>query len=183
MPTQISSTNHLWTSILVGPFAFAHISYTSVSRPQCCFYVLMIMIFNVMCLMQDEVNSAPLITMKKRRLQETRARLYHCDIVTVPINITNFHWTGIVFSWKLKYISYYDSYHKSGKRYINALQNFLIKYMPEENVLVTWDDWNIVYQSNETPHQSNGYDCGVFWLWTIRCIFLVSKKHRHPAPT
>ena len=53
--------------------------------------------------------------------------------------------------------------------------------MPKENALGTWDDWNIIYQSDETPHQLNGYDCGVFWLWTVRCKLLVSKKYRHPA--
>lgn len=146
------------------------------SKPQCLFYAAMRVIFNVMRLMQEQGEETPLINSRKRTLSPNRTPIYQSDIVTVPINTTNTHWSGIVFSWKLKYMEYCDSCHLTGRKFIEALQDFLIKYMPEDNSFVAWDDWNIEYTSLETPRQLNGYDCGVFWLWTVRCKLLVSKE-------
>jgi len=102
------------------------------------------------------------------------------DIIIIPINIQNEHWTMISVSKKMKTINYYDSlgcYKRwHGGEFIDAVLTFMQQYETKQNGN-KFDacEWTVrtskeMYETDvftekytEAP-QKNGFDCGLFVL-------------------
>eukprot|EP00941_MAST-03F_sp_MAST-3F-sp1_P003790 g3790.t1 len=92
--------------------------------------------------------------------------LFKKDIILVPINLHNSHWTWAAIFPKKKRIHYYDSMSGNGRQYLKALFRYLkdekedkkkrFKDSPEFEE----EGWTL--SSESCPQQQNGYDCGVF---------------------
>ena len=90
------------------------------------------------------------------------------------MNIDRTHWVCAVAFMQEKRIQYYDSFGADGMEYLRAI----MQYIKDEHMdkkkspLPDEADWKLVPCQSDTPHQLNGYDCGVF-----TCMFadFVSK--------
>ncbi|RDB29604.1 Sentrin-specific protease 1 [Hypsizygus marmoreus] len=93
--------------------------------------------------------------------------IFSKDVVLIPINHSNAHWTGAAINFRRKRIESYDS---MGTRR-NIVFKLLRKYLDAEHQnkkkkpfdFTGWEDYSL-----EEPLQENGYDCGVF-----TCQFLL----------
>ncbi|RDX56113.1 cysteine proteinase [Lentinus brumalis] len=88
--------------------------------------------------------------------------IFSKDIILIPINHGNAHWTAAAINFRKKRIEAYDSMnmnpspvHKALRQYLNA-EHMDKKKKPFD--FTGWED----YVQPETPQQENGYDCGVF---------------------
>ena len=82
------------------------------------------------------------------------------EILIIPHNIRNIHWTISVVYLKRKEIVYYDSYHEAN---LNILEK-IFQALNSENLAafgfeLNRPEWKLDYAIN-TPLQTNGVDCG-----------------------
>ncbi|KAH7104166.1 cysteine proteinase [Auriculariales sp. MPI-PUGE-AT-0066] len=99
-----------------------------------------------------------------------RIDIFAKDVVLVPVNHSNSHWTAGAINFRSKRIESYDS---MGIRRPNVLQ-MLRKYvefesMDKRKTKFDWTDWTDYDAGEDAPGQENCYDCGVF-----TCQFLES---------
>ena len=101
---------------------------------------------------------------KVRRWTQKLGDIFDMDKVFVPINIGNSHWTVAVIDMTNKRIEYFDSKHDPGKKYVEAL----FQYLKDEHQrkkgepLPDEKNWELLDHIKDCPYQSNKYDCGVF---------------------
>ncbi|KAJ3551215.1 hypothetical protein NM688_g4829 [Phlebia brevispora] len=92
--------------------------------------------------------------------------IFSKDVVLIPINHNNAHWTGAAINFRRKRIESYDSMGMERghllRKYLDA-EHRDKKKKPFD--FTGWEDYTL----EETPQQENGYDCGVF-----TCQFLES---------
>jgi len=87
--------------------------------------------------------------------------IFSKDVVLIPINHSNAHWTGAAINFRQKRIESYDS---MGMRRDNVFK-LLRLYLDAEHMnkkkkpfdFAGWEDYSL-----EEPQQENGFDCGVF---------------------
>ena len=91
------------------------------------------------------------------------------DIILVPINIGDTHWTLVCVFIKKKEIYYIDSMLSKGQTYLRCILSYLyeshLDLLNEELEVETWKLFS--YSPNneknkESYYQKNGYDCGVY---------------------
>ncbi|KAA1468571.1 cysteine proteinase [Dentipellis sp. KUC8613] len=106
-----------------------------------------------------------------------RIDIFSKDVILIPINHNNSHWTGAAINFRQKRVESYDSMgmnrrevHKLLREYIDA-EHRNKKKKPFD--FTGWQD----YSPENTPQQENGYDCGVF-----TCQFLESLARGEDAP-
>jgi Ulp1 family protease len=111
-----------------------------------------------------------------------------CDLLFIPINTANAHWTLVVVDLKAKQLQYYDSFHHENSLTPNAIrhlanvrQYLLDDYLrwlssrtelPAPARLLDLREWHdVIGQDMDPPSPqqptSNYYDCGFFMLRTI----------------
>ena len=104
----------------------------------------------------------------------------HYDTLYIPTNLSGQHWTGLIIDTTKKHVMYYDSlgdinfssrvlyYIKSWlqSERLHLLQHNLLSI---DRAASLGDPGLWTYQINPpgSPQQTNGYDCGVFYLATI----------------
>jgi Ulp1 protease family, C-terminal catalytic domain len=97
--------------------------------------------------------------------------IFEEETVVVAINKNNSHWTCAVIFPQQKCIRYYDSFHNSGRRYVNAIYQFLQDEWKRRELgrtLVTSGRWYLHYETPTTyPKQVGSWDCGVF----VCCLY------------
>lgn len=100
--------------------------------------------------------------------------IFQMDKLFFPINIDNTHWTVAVVDMTNKRIEYYDSYHLPGKKYVDALFDYLQdEHQTKKGTpLPNKEEWKLIYCISDSPYQTNNYDCGVFVC--LLCDFLSS---------
>ncbi|KAF5377468.1 hypothetical protein D9615_005189 [Tricholomella constricta] len=87
--------------------------------------------------------------------------IFSKDIVLIPVNHSNAHWTSAAINFRRKRIESYDSMGTRRDGVFKALRAYLDaehrnkKKKPFD--FAGWEDYSI-----EAPQQENGYDCGVF---------------------
>ncbi|GLB36383.1 putative cysteine proteinase [Lyophyllum shimeji] len=87
--------------------------------------------------------------------------IFSKDVVLIPINHSNAHWTSAAINFRRKRIESYDSMGTRRDNVFKALRAYLDaehrnkKKKPFD--FTGWKDYSI-----EEPQQENGYDCGVF---------------------
>lgn len=100
--------------------------------------------------------------------------IFDLDKIIFPINIGSMHWVCAVAFMQEKKIQFYDSMGGDGMYYLKQLFRYLKdEHMDKKKMpLPDEDQWQLVPCQQDTPQQSNGYDCGVF-----TCMFadFVSK--------
>ena len=103
--------------------------------------------------------------------------VFDCDVVLVPINIANEHWTAAAVWPQRRVVEYYDSLGDPGAMYTAAL----VRWAEDE-----WADkkgaaagrlpgapWAVVPPAH-VPRQTNGYDCGPF---TLAVLDMLAERH------
>lgn len=96
--------------------------------------------------------------------------IFACDIIPVPVHVSNVHWCMAIINMKEKTIKYYDSMGSPNNRVLSALE----EYLREESLdkrkiefdMSGWSKENVT----DNPHQKNGSDCGVFSCMTAEFI-------------
>jgi len=88
--------------------------------------------------------------------------IFSKDMVLIPVNHRNVHWTAAAINFRRKRIESYDSMGLPRADVFKILRGYLDaehrnkKKKPFD--FAGWED----YVLQETPQQGNGYDCGVF---------------------
>ncbi|GAA5909386.1 hypothetical protein JCM8208_005725 [Rhodotorula glutinis] len=92
------------------------------------------------------------------------------DIIIVPINHNNLHWTCAAVNVKLKRFEYYDSLAKRPAEWVyERLRKWLVEeHRHRKKSEIDLSDWTD-YWNEDVPQQQNASDCGVF-----TCMFMES---------
>ncbi|TDL28824.1 cysteine proteinase [Rickenella mellea] len=84
------------------------------------------------------------------------------DIVLIPINHGNAHWTMSAINFRCKRIESYDSMLLDRSQVYKSLRMYLDEEHKNKKKkpfdFTGWED----YELEDTPEQENGFDCGVF---------------------
>ncbi|KAK1232586.1 hypothetical protein PQX77_004254 [Marasmius sp. AFHP31] len=95
--------------------------------------------------------------------------IFSKDVILIPVNHNNMHWTGAAINFRKKRIESYDSMNMERGRVFKMLRAYLdAEHKNKKKTPFDFSEWND-YTSEETPQQENGFDCGVF-----TCQFLES---------
>ncbi|KAK0526049.1 hypothetical protein OC834_004947 [Tilletia horrida] len=100
-----------------------------------------------------------------------KINIFTKDIVLIPVNCDNYHWTCGAINFRKKRLEYYDSM-VSGKpgEFFNRMRAYLSAeheaVFKEPMDLSGWTE----LASRESPKQANGHDCGVFASQTLEQI-------------
>ncbi|EGO05030.1 hypothetical protein SERLA73DRAFT_118688 [Serpula lacrymans var. lacrymans S7.3] len=95
--------------------------------------------------------------------------LFAKDIVLIPINHNNSHWTCAAINFRRKRIEAYDSMNLHPGHVFKILRHYLdLEHRSKKKKPFDFGGWED-YSSGDTPQQENGSDCGVF-----TCQFLAS---------
>ena len=90
--------------------------------------------------------------------------LFQKEMVLIPINYHNQHWTLAVIYPKQREVSYYDS--MKGTRIADDYLHIIQRYLTEEaNVThTTFDPLQWTFHQPQVPQQINCHDCGIYLL-------------------
>ncbi|KAG2120586.1 cysteine proteinase [Suillus discolor] len=95
--------------------------------------------------------------------------IFSKDVILIPINHNNSHWTGAAINFRQKRIESYDSMNLDRHQVFKALRSYLdSEHRNKRKKPFDFTGWQN-HNPEDTPQQENGYDCGVF-----TCQFLES---------
>lgn len=86
------------------------------------------------------------------------------ELVFIPINQPNFHWSLLVYEGKSKCFWHWDTLQGANDKYVEPLAKELLKQIYSTNEL----DLNQFLIKKHNIRQNNSYDCGVAVLALIR---------------
>jgi len=90
------------------------------------------------------------------------------DIILIPVNLGNQHWTCAAINMKKKRIEYYDSMGSRRAKVYMLLRDYLNKeHMTKKSKPFDFTGWEDFFDNENVPQQENGWDCGVF-----TCMFM-----------
>jgi hypothetical protein len=102
---------------------------------------------------------------KKAKLEGKN--LLNAESILIPVN-QNLHWTLLVITPAARQIEYFDSFSGNPNSHTKHVRRFL---QGELGPLYKEDQWMTSQNGDEnSPQQTNGYDCGVFAITTARMI-------------
>ncbi|EJD55463.1 cysteine proteinase [Auricularia subglabra TFB-10046 SS5] len=88
--------------------------------------------------------------------------IFSKDVILIPINHNNSHWTAAAINFRRKRIESYDSMGMKRDNVLQLLRQYLEKEHQDKRKkpfdFTSWTD----YAPEDTPQQENCYDCGVF---------------------
>ncbi|KAF9243821.1 cysteine proteinase [Melanogaster broomeanus] len=94
------------------------------------------------------------------------------DVVLIPINHNNSHWTGAAINFRLKRIESYDSMNLNRQQVFKGLRHYIdLEHQNKKKKPFDFTGWED-HEPDDTPQQENGYDCGVF---TCRFLEALSR--------
>ena len=104
----------------------------------------------------------------------------HYDTLYIPTNLSGQHWTGLIIDFTKHHVMYYDSlgdinYSSRVLYYIKCWLHHERQHLLQHNYLTEEraasigdpDLWTFQINPPGSPQQTNGYDCGIFYLTTI----------------
>ncbi|KAJ4494254.1 hypothetical protein C8R41DRAFT_909813 [Lentinula lateritia] len=95
--------------------------------------------------------------------------LFSKDIVLIPVNHNNTHWTAAAINFRQKRMESYDSMDLDRSAVFKVLRGYIdAEHRNKKGIPFDFTGWED-YILKDTPQQENGYDCGVF-----TCQFLES---------
>ncbi|EIM92773.1 cysteine proteinase [Stereum hirsutum FP-91666 SS1] len=101
---------------------------------------------------------------EKSRLAKWTKRfdIFSKDIVLIPVNHANSHWTAAAINFRKKRIESYDSMNMNRSEVFKYLREYLNKEsLDKKNKPFDFTGWED-YQALDAPQQFNGFDCGIF---------------------
>jgi Ulp1 family protease len=93
------------------------------------------------------------------------------DTILVPINVNSNHWVLLVVRLEKKQFTYYDSL-RGTKDQVQELVFPVAKWIERHSKKhATATDWPVkIHTDANAARQRNGYDCGVFVIFTSFCV-------------
>ncbi|KAG2154541.1 cysteine proteinase [Suillus clintonianus] len=102
--------------------------------------------------------------------------IFSKDVILIPVNHNNSHWTGAAINFRRKRIESYDSMNLDRHGVFKALRGYLdSEHRNKRKKPFDFTGWQN-HNPEDTPQQENGYDCGVF-----TCQFLESLSRGEEA--
>jgi len=93
------------------------------------------------------------------------------DVVLLPVNHNNAHWTSAAINFKQRRIESYDSMSVYGDRVWKLLTDYIdAEHQNKKKKPFNWDGWDKRYTLKGSPQQENHYDCGVFTCQTLESL-------------
>ncbi|KAB5594097.1 Ulp1 peptidase [Ceratobasidium theobromae] len=96
--------------------------------------------------------------------------IFKKDVVLIPVNLGNAHWTCAAINFRKKRIEYHDSMGRKRGKVYKYLRDYLSKEHKDKKKkdfdFTGWED----YFDDNAPQQENGYDCGVFSCQYMECL-------------
>ncbi|CAE7231551.1 unnamed protein product [Rhizoctonia solani] len=96
--------------------------------------------------------------------------IFKKDIVLIPVNLGNAHWTCAAINFQKKRIEYHDSMGRKRGKIYKILRDYLNSEHKDKKKkdfdFAGWED----YFDDNAPQQENGYDCGVFSCQYMECL-------------
>jgi Ulp1 family protease len=92
------------------------------------------------------------------------------DLVFIPVNNPDFHWSLLVCECKIRKFYHYDTLHGANDYYVQDLVKDLLAQIHQNNQV----DLNRYLIPEHDIHQGNGYDCGIA---VISIIKRISEKY------
>lgn len=109
--------------------------------------------------------------------------LFAKDLILVPCNLGNSHWTCAAINFRRRRIEYYDSMGGENYNVTTKLRDYLKQEMIDKKRqgagglnLDDIDDFEEYFAGTSSPQQRNGYDCGVFVCATLEQL---SRRDPH----
>ncbi|KIM48404.1 hypothetical protein M413DRAFT_230782 [Hebeloma cylindrosporum] len=91
-----------------------------------------------------------------------RIDLFSKDVVLIPINHGNAHWTAAAINFRNKRFESYDSMDMAKEKVFRTLREYINEEHKNKKKkdfdFTGWENW----APEHTPQQENGFDCGVF---------------------
>ncbi|KAF5312809.1 hypothetical protein D9619_003351 [Psilocybe cf. subviscida] len=88
--------------------------------------------------------------------------IFSKDVILLPVNHNNAHWTAAAINFRNKRFESYDSMGMAAEVVFKALRSYVTlehhNKMKKPFDFTGWTNW----APETTPQQENGYDCGVF---------------------
>ncbi|KAJ3480271.1 hypothetical protein NLI96_g8480 [Meripilus lineatus] len=96
--------------------------------------------------------------------------IFSKDVILIPINHNNSHWTSAAINFRKKRIECYDSMGMDQSAVHRGLRAYLdAEHRNKKKKPFDFTDW-VDYTSEDFPQQENGYDCGVFTCQTLESL-------------
>ncbi|KDQ12790.1 hypothetical protein BOTBODRAFT_112325, partial [Botryobasidium botryosum FD-172 SS1] len=96
--------------------------------------------------------------------------IFKKDILLVPVNLGNAHWTCAAINMRLKRVEYYDSMMSRREKVFQVLREYLdLEHRDKKKAPFNFEGW-IDHMPEATPRQENGFDCGVFLCQFMEAI-------------
>lgn len=88
--------------------------------------------------------------------------IFQKDVILIPVNHGNVHWTLAAINFKKKRIESYDSMGVYRDNVYKKLRYYLQEeHMDKKKRPFDFTGW-VDHYDEDTPQQENGFDCGVF---------------------
>jgi len=89
-------------------------------------------------------------------------------LILIPIHCNDNHWTLVVINMKQKRFEYYDSLRGPPDMVLTNLRRWLEdESLDKKKVPFDTSGWTeVVWKRGQTPQQCNGWDCGLFMIYT-----------------
>lgn len=109
----------------------------------------------------NRMQGRPVYNYARVRRWTRRFDVFSYDMMLIPINQENVHWTLGVINFKDKTVSHLDSMGTGGSPKVHeALLQWLADEAKDKNKTIHIDEWGV--KSGSVPIQKNTDDCGVF---------------------
>jgi sentrin-specific protease 1 len=88
--------------------------------------------------------------------------IFNKDVILIPVNHQNSHWTAAAINFKEKRVESYDSMGIAKEKVFMYLRSYInAEHMNKKKKPFDFTDWEN-WAPESTPQQENGFDCGVF---------------------
>ncbi len=94
-----------------------------------------------------------------------KVNIFERDLVIIPVNVNNNHWTLLVIDMEAKEIRYYDSMvsKAAAAKYTKAAMDYLVDEAKDKNKPIPDpDEWRLLISS--APQQKDFFNCGVYTI-------------------
>ncbi|KAI0271549.1 hypothetical protein BC834DRAFT_449038 [Gloeopeniophorella convolvens] len=96
--------------------------------------------------------------------------IFSKDVILIPINHGNSHWTAAAINFRRRRIESFDSMGVRRQDVFDLLREYVkLEHLNKKSKPFDWTDW-VDYSPRDTPQQENGYDCGVFTCQFLEAI-------------
>jgi len=109
---------------------------------------------------------------EKARLSKwtKKVDIFSKDVVLIPINQGNSHWTCLAINFKKKRVEFYDSLGLRRDTVYVRLRDYINKeHIDKKKIPFDFHGWGDLFDE-ATPQQENGYDCGVFACMVMEAL-------------